>query len=73
MTDLLDEVWVEKVLDEYHGSGLHGLRWAGGSTGPPEVSPTVPLLYWNSRGKTRWWSRRCSNAMPKLRRVRMLP
>ncbi len=51
MTDLLDEVWVEEVLDEYHGSGLHGLRWAGGSTGPPEMSPIVPLLYWNSRGK----------------------
>ena len=49
MTDLLEEAWVEETLNEYHQ-----FRMAWSPSGrwfhrPPQVSPIVPLLYWNSR------------------------
>ena len=49
MTDIVEQTWVEKTLDEYHefriAWSLAG-RWYHR---PPQVSPIVPLLYWNSK------------------------
>ena len=48
-TTILDESWVETTLDEYHdfrASWSPSGRWYHR---PPQVSPIVPLLYWNSR------------------------
>ena len=51
IADILEAPWVERSLDEYHEFRMvwspKGRRYHR----PPQVSPIIPLLYWNSRAE----------------------
>ena len=48
MAEILDKEWVERSLDEYNEFRVAWSPEGRWSHRPPQVSPIVPLLYWNS-------------------------